>query len=47
MEPPLTHDDVMESWHASPQFKHDFQYAVKTAKITLKVERDLQGDNFL
>ena len=49
MEPPLTHDDVMESWHASPQFKHDFQYTVKTAKVlcTLKVERDLQDDNFL
>ena len=49
LEPSLGQDDAMESWHASPKYKHDHQYAVLTAKrlCALKIERDQQGENFL
>ena len=49
LEPPLGNDDVMESWHASPRFKHDFKYAVKTASkvCALKIQRDFNGEDFL
>ena len=49
LEPPLGNDDVMESWHASPRFQHDFKYAVITAHrlCILKIDMDTEGEQFL